>query len=139
MNTEKSREKLIYFEKYKWYALALNGKRAEYKKALSDTAAGIVGRDSYSESWQRRIRREIRELKRAMNAIEFTIASIPDTPELIPCKLYLNLHYVVGLNITETAEKLNVSESTVRRIRDRTERYFEDIPLTQPAKKEALP
>jgi len=31
--------------------------------------------------------------------------------------------------MTQTAEKLNVSESTVRRIRDRCAAYFENYPF----------
>lgn len=123
---------LEYFERYRWYLQALNSKNAEYSKVMSDINSGKASRDIADSDWQRKLRREIRGLKRSMNSIEFTVSSIPESAELLPCKLFLHLHYIVGLNLTETAEKLSVSESTVRRIRDRTERYFESVPLELP-------
>ena len=138
MNTVDNQSPLRYFERYRWYLQALNSKNAEFAKIKADISSGLISRDTYDENWQRKLRREIRILKRAINSIEFTINSIPETLDMLPCKLFLHLHYVVGLNMTETAEKLNVSESTVRRLRSRAEDYFKDIPLdTQKNKGEA--
>ena len=53
---------------------------------------------------------------------------MPETARLLPCKLYLRLHFISGLSVTETAEKLNVSETTLRRIRNRAARYFDEHP-----------
>ncbi len=126
MRTEGDYPSLDYFKKYGWYLKALNTKLAEYSKISSDISRGLLSRDTVDPEWQRSNRREIRELKSKMQEIVYTINSMPDRLELIPCKLFLQLHYVLGLNLTETAEKLNVSQSTVRRIRDRAGRYFEN-------------
>ena len=129
MKTVASHSSLRYFERYRWYLQALNSKNAEVAKIKADISSGLISRDTFDENWQRKLRREIRNLKRAMNNIEFTISSMPETPKLLPCKLFLHLHYIVGMSMTETAEKLNVSESTVRRLRSRAEDYFDDVPL----------
>ena len=132
----KNASPLCYFERYRWYLQALSTKKAEYAKISADINSGIVSRDAMDGDWQRKLRREIRSLKRAMSGIEFAISSVPETADLLPCKLFLHLYYVVGLSLTETAARMNVSESTVRRIRDRAARYFEDVPLDLPLKKD---
>jgi len=129
MGKPKHSKSLFYFEKYRWYLQALNTKIAEYKKINSDIASGLMSRDTVDDNWQRKLKREIRQLKKRLNYIEFTVNSLPETAELLPCKLFLQLHFILGLNLTETAEKMNVSISTVRRIRDRAERHFEDVPF----------
>jgi len=69
------------------------------------------------------------ELKQRCHEIEAEIEKIPDTDQLLPCKLFLRLHFVFGLTMTETAEKMNVSETTLRRIRDRLIRYYDEYPM----------
>ena len=131
MRTEGDYPSLDYFKKYSWYLRALNTKIAENSKINSDISRGLLSRDTVDPEWQRSNKREIRRLKAKMQEIVYTINSIPDRFDLIPCKLFLRLHYVLGLNLTETAEKLNVSQSTVRRIRDRASRYFENYPFDE--------
>ncbi len=119
---------LQYFSRYNWYLRSLNAKKAERRKILADISSGLISRDTLDEDWEAQLEREADEISEKLRAIERTIDEIPETPSLLPCKLFLRLHFVSRLNMTETAEKLNVSESTLRRIRDRAIRYFEENP-----------
>ncbi len=129
MRTESCADSLLYFAKYHWYLTALNSKEAERKKILANINSGLISRDTLEEDWSERLDGEISALRNHLHAIEATIESIPETPLLLPCKLFLRLHYVVGMSMTETAEKINVSATTLRRIRDRTADYFEHFPV----------
>lgn len=128
MNTSEPSPYHQYFSKYRLYLLALNSKRTEKQRILADIKSGYAARDLIDDEWQDALSLEIGELKRRLENIEFTVDKIPDTPQLIPCKLFLRLHFIVGLNLTETAEKLNISLSTLRRIRERCELYFKEFP-----------
>ncbi len=119
---------LLFFSRYDWYLRALNTKSAERRKILSDINSGLISRDTLDEDWSRQLESEIEALKERLHSIEFAIDAIPETPELLPCKLFLRLHFVCGMSMTETAEKLNVSQTTLRRIRDRAAKHFEDYP-----------
>ncbi|MBQ8250093.1 MAG: sigma-70 family RNA polymerase sigma factor [Clostridia bacterium] len=119
---------LLYFSRYNWYLRALNTKQAERRKILADINSGLISRDTLDSDWQKSLEVEIGELKKHMHDIESTIESIPETPNLLPCKLFMRLYFVLGMSMTETAEKMNVSLSTLRRIRDRAARHFDDFP-----------
>lgn len=119
---------LLYFSRYNWYLRALNTKTAERRKILADINSGLISRDTLDEDWNRQLEAELDALKKRLNSIEFTVNAIPETPELLPCKLFLRLHFICGMSMTETAEKLNVSQTTLRRIRDRAAKHFEDFP-----------
>ncbi len=119
---------LLYFSRYNWYLRALNTKKAERRKILADINSGLISRDTLESDWQKALEGEIVELKKRLHDIESTIESIPETPNLLPCKLFMRLYFVLGMSMTDTAEKMNVSLSTLRRIRDRAARHFEDFP-----------
>lgn len=119
---------LLFFSRYDWYLRALNTKNAERHKILADINSGLISRDTLDEDWSKTLSSEIETLKKHLHDIEFTIDSIPETPLLLPCKLFMRLHFICGMTMTETAEKLNVSQTTLRRIRDRAARHFEDFP-----------
>ncbi len=119
---------LLFFSRYDWYMRALNSKSAERRKILADINSGLISRDTLDEDWSASLESEIAELKTKLHDIEFTVDSIPETPELLPCKLFLRLHFICGMSMTDTAEKLNVSLTTLRRIRDRAARHFDNFP-----------
>ncbi len=119
---------LLYFSRYNWYLRALNTKKAERRKILADINSGLISRDTLDSDWQKALECEIIELKKRLHNIESTIAAIPETPNLLPCKLFMRLYFVLGMSMTDTAEKMNVSLSTLRRIRDRAARHFDDFP-----------
>ncbi len=129
MKYERYTEPLLYFAKYGWYLRALNSKKAERRKINADINSGLISRDTLDEDWSVRIDREIEDIRKNLHRIEATIEAMPETPSLLPCKLYLRLHFVVGMSMTETAEKLNVSATTLRRIRDRAADYFGKFPV----------
>lgn len=129
MKYERYPEPLLYFAKYGWYLRALNSKKAERRKINADINSGLISRDTLDEDWNERINLEIENIRENLHRIESTIEGMPETPSLLPCKLYLRLHFVVGMSMTETAEKLNVSATTLRRIRDRAADYFGKFPI----------
>ena len=129
MRQYKPSDSLSYFAKYRWYLRSLHSKKAERAKILADINEGNISRDILSPDWNERLLGEIRRLKRKLADIEFAVESIPETPELIPCKLFLRLHFISGMTLTQTADKMDVSLSTLRRIRDRASKYFDTYPL----------
>lgn len=121
-----NREPLSYFANYRWYLRALHSKRAEKAKIQTDISNGLISRDVLDPDWRQRYLCEIKYYKQKLREIEAVIDSIPETEQLLPCKIFLRLHYVMGMSLTEVGEKMNVSLSTVRRIKSRTEDYFSD-------------
>ena len=116
------------FKNYKWLLRSLNTKNTEYRKISSQIAQGIASQDTLKQDWEAEINRETTELREKLNNIENIILSIPDTADLIPCKLFLRLYYIIGCSLTETAAEMNVSLSTLRRIRNRCADYFNNYP-----------
>ncbi len=129
MKNHKKCDPLVYFARYRWYLKALNAKKAEYKKILADINSGEISRDTLDPFWKENIKNEVKYLRRKLKDIEFTVASLPDTPELMPCKLFLRLYYISGMSMTMTAEKMNVSISTARRIKERAAKHFDTTPM----------
>ena len=125
MNHAKYTGSLAVFEKYRWLLRSLGAKSAERERILSQIDGGLYSRDTLYPEWFAQLEREIETLRRRMHAIEKGIDDMPDDREYLPCKLFLRLHFLFGYTITETAMRMNVSESTVRRVRDRAARYFE--------------
>ena len=125
MKTNADLSPLFFFERYKWYLKALNSKKAEKSKIIRDIRNGLISRDILDDGWEERADKDIRRYKRRLRDIEATIESVPETAQLMPCKIFLRLHFVMGMSLTEVSEKMNVSLSTVRRIKSRTEDYFE--------------
>ncbi len=119
---------LLYFSRYNWYLRSLNTKEAERRKVLADIRSGLISRDTIDEGWQDSLNNEIDELKKRLYDIEFTVKSMPETPELLPCKLFLRLHFIMGMTMTDTAETMNISLSTLRRIKDKAAMHFENFP-----------
>lgn len=122
-------DSLAYFAKYQWILRMIEAKEAEKRQIRAKINAGFVTRDSLDENWESKLDASIEEEKKKLKEIEFVIASLPETNELLPCKLFLRLYYVAGCTLTETAQNMNVSETTLRRIRKRTSDYFEKYPV----------
>lgn len=127
--SERSGDPLSFFANYRWYLRALNSKRAEKEKMQADAVNGLINRDILDPDWRLRYDCDIKHYKRRLREIEGVIDSIPETDRLLPCKIFLRLHFVMGMSLTEVSEKMNVSLSTVRRIRSRTEDYFDGISM----------
>ena len=119
---------LRYFGKFHWYLRDINAKYSEERKIIADIRSGLISRDMLEEGWQEKLTQEIELLRDRLRRIERTIEEIPESREMMPCKIFLRLHFVTGLSLTETAENMNVSETTLRRIRERTAKYFEKFP-----------
>lgn len=130
MRRYKPTDPLSYFAKYRWYLRALNAKKAERAKILADINSGEISRDTLDKHWGEQIKDEMKNLRRKLSQIEQAVESIPETPELLPCKLFLRLYFILGMSMTDTAEKMNISISTARRIRERASEYFETFPFS---------
>lgn len=116
------------FNNYQWLLRTLNTKNSEYRIISSHIAQGLASQDTLKPDWEDEINREISQLRDKLKQIEDIIISIPDTADLIPCKLFLRLYYIIGCSLTETASEMNISLSTLRRIRKRCANYFDDFP-----------
>lgn len=117
-----------YFEKYTWLLREMNSKEAEIRKIGSQINSGITARDSVDLEWKKSLTTEISDLRSQLQAIEALIDSIPSTNSMIPCKIFLRLHYVLGCSMTETAVEMDVSLSTLRRIKRRSFEYYAQFP-----------
>lgn len=113
---------------YRWQLRNLNSKEAELRKIRIDINNGVAARDVVDEDWETALRREISELRDSLQSTESIVANIPETPALLPCKIFLRMHYIIGCSLTETAAEIGVSLSTLRRIRERCYEYFADLP-----------
>ena len=118
----------VFFERYTWYLRLLKAKESERRKIASDINSGLINRDAVDPDWEKSISAEIGRLRAKLRRVEEVIDMIPETPSLMPCKIYLRLHYIIGCTITETAMEMNVGLTTLRRIRNRCEEYFASLP-----------
>lgn len=113
------------FESYRWRLCELKTLEAELDKVRKDIDEGIASRYSLDPDCEKKLTDEYEERKAVLKQIDGIIDSIPETKSLLPCKLYLRLHYISGYTLTETANELGVSLSTLSRIRRRCAEYFE--------------
>ena len=121
-------EYMQYFENYKWLLREIGSKEAEIRKISGQINSGIISRDSLDSEWKKSLTTEIDNLRSQLQAIEELIDSIPSTNSMLPCKIFLRLHYVLGFSMTETANEMNVSLSTLRRIKRRSFEYYAQFP-----------
>ncbi len=120
--------RIDYFANYQWILRCIHGKELEIRQTRNRINEGLVTRDSLSLEWEKEMNAEINALRKKLKQIEFVAKSMPETPDYIPCKLYIRLYYISGYTLTETAQSMNISESTLRRIRIRACKYFERYP-----------
>ena len=116
------------FENYRWQLRALRAKENEFERISRDIDEGLITRDALDPNWQDSIQREISGLREQLLLTEGLIDLILETPEMFPCRLFLRLHYILGYSLTYTAEELNVSLTTLRRIRQRCRDFFDECP-----------
>ena len=114
-------------ENYRWRLCKISALEAELRKIRSDIDEGISTRDSLDPDWENNLNSELKKIKSELQVVDDLVESIPQTRNLLPCKLYLRLHYIAGYSLTETAVEMNISRSTLRRIRQRCEAYFGDL------------
>lgn len=118
---------LSRFDNYKWQLRALSTKETELRKINSDINSGVAARDVFDPDWRKTLQSDIDSLKSELSETERLLTLFPDTSEYIQCKLFLRLHYIIGCSMTETATEMDVSLSTLRRIRDRCVDFFDRL------------
>ncbi|MBQ8509919.1 MAG: hypothetical protein IJ493_08450 [Clostridia bacterium] len=121
---------LDFFANYRWYLRELAEREDARNRILSDIHSGLTSRDSYDTDWEAQIDSDIAALRKKIAGIESVIDAIPETPKLLQCKLFLRYHFILGFSLTETASRMNISLSTLRRVRIRCEEYLEKRPLS---------
>ncbi|HIX92868.1 MAG TPA: hypothetical protein H9681_08320 [Firmicutes bacterium] len=118
---------LSRFDNYRWQLRALSAKETEYRKINSDINSGVTARDVFDPDWKKTLQSEIEALKAELAKTEHLLTLFPDTSEYIQCRLFLRLHYIIGCSMTETASEMDVSLTTLRRIRDRCVDFFDKL------------
>lgn len=115
------------FENYRWRLRELKTCESEFYINSRHIDEGIVAQDTSDPDWERHLSDETQKIREQLKKTEQLIAEIPDTPKLIRCKMFLKLHYIHGLTMTETACEMEVSTSTLRRIRRYCFHYFSEL------------
>lgn len=118
-----------YIENYSWQLREIQALEAELKATRRQIDEGMVSRDTYDPNWEQKILDELELVQKNVKHSEDIVNSIPETVEMLPCKLYLRLHMLAGYNLTDTAVQMGVSLSTLTRIRQRCAEYFTDQVL----------
>ncbi len=113
------------FENYRWRLRELQSLEAELKKVRIDINDGLPSRYTVDPECEARLKSEYSSKKSELIQIDKLIESIPETKRMLPCKLYLRLHYLSGYSLTDTAGEMGISLSTLRRIRKRCDDYFD--------------
>ena len=108
------------FENYRWKLFEIMAIEAELAANRRQIDEGIASRDQSDPQWESELVAELETAKAQVKLVEDLIASIPDSPKMMPCKLFLRLHYLARYNMTDTAAMMNVSLSTLRRIKQRS-------------------
>ena len=116
------------FTNYRWLLSAIQVKDAERRRTHEQIRDGLLSRDLLDADWNTVITQEIDRLKERLRAIERAIDAMPETPELLPCKLFMRLYYLFGLSLSDTAMRMCISYSTARRLQKRCAAYFENHP-----------
>ena len=116
---------------YQWLLRMLSSSEAEYRTISRQIDEGLPSEDVHDPEWKRKISCEQQKIREKLRTAQQIIADIPDSPELIPCKLFLKDHYILGMSLTRTAAEMGVSVSTIRRIKDRCFHYFSDMDIPQ--------
>ncbi len=118
-----------YIENYSWQLRQIQALEAELTATRRQIDEGMVSRDTYDPDWEEKILNELELVQKKVKHSEDIVNSIPETLEMLPCKLYLRLHMLAGYNLTDTAVQIGVSLSTLTRIRQRCAGYFTDQVL----------
>lgn len=113
------------FESYRWRLCELKSLEAQINKVRADNDNGVASLYTLDPESENRLEQEYEAQKTILKQIDGLVDSIPETKRLLPCKLYLRLHYISGYTLTETANEMGVSLSTLDRIRHRCSEYFE--------------
>ena len=113
------------FESYRWRVCELKSLEAQINKVRVDNDNGVASLCSLDPESEMRLTQEYESQKAILKQIDGLVDGIPETKQLLPCKLFLRLHYVSGYTLTETAGEMGVSLSTLDRIRHRCIQYFE--------------
>lgn len=117
------------FENYRWLLRELNVLKAEIKKVQLDNHEGLASRSTIDPNCEDRLRAEYNAKKSSLVQIEQFLDRMPNTKPMLQCKLYLRLHYLAGYNLTETAMEMDVSLSTLNRIKQRCDEYLKNQVL----------
>ncbi len=119
---------LAVFGNYRWLLSAIKVKDAERTRTKEQIRDGLISREALDDDWNLNLNRDIDRLKERLHAIEAAIEAMPETPELLPCKLFMRLYYLYGLSLSDAAMRMCVSYSTARRLQKRCAAYFENHP-----------
>ncbi len=117
-----------YFLQYRWLLRSLSAVSSEKRKVLADIHGGFTSRDILDEDWQEQFEQKEAAIRTRLRGIESAIETMPETERLLPCKIFMRLHYLAGYTLTDVAIQMDVSESTIRRLHRRAAEYFEQFP-----------
>ncbi len=112
---------------YQWRLRELQTKKSEQTITQSKIDDYIASSELINENWDEKLSDDIAKLHHALVTIEHIVTSIPETSELLPCKIYLRMRYILGCTLTEIALEMGISISTLRRIRIKSERYLDSL------------
>ena len=113
------------FESYRWRLCELKSLEAQISKVRADNNNGVASLCSLDPESEKQLSQEYESQRAVLKRIDGIVDGIPETKQLLPCKLFLRLHYISGYTLTETAAEMGVSLSTLDRIRRRCVEYFE--------------
>ena len=113
------------FESYRWRLCELKSLEAQINKVRADNDNGVASLYTLDPESENRLEQEYEAQKTILKQIDGLVDGIPETKRLLPCKLYLRLHYISGCTLTDTANEMGISLSTLDRIRHRCSEYFE--------------
>lgn len=119
---------------YQWLLRALANCETQYKTISRQIDEGIAAEDVAEPEWRAKIADKAKNIRAKLRLAQQIVADIPDSPELLPCKLFLKNHYILGLSLTHTAAEMGVSVSTVHRIKDRCFHYFSELDVPEKLK-----
>ena len=111
---------------YQLLLRALANCETQYKIISRQIDEGSAAEDVVDPDWKNKISAEAKNIRDKLRLV----ADIPDSPELLQCKLFLRNHYILGMSLTNTAADMDVSISTIRRVKDRSFHYLSvlDVP-----------
>ena len=109
---------------YQWLLRALANCESQYKIISRHIDEGSAAEDVVDPDWKNKISAEAKNIRDKLRLAQQIVADIPDSPELLQCKLFLRNHYILGMSLTNTAADMDVSNSTIRRVKDRSFHYL---------------
>lgn len=116
---------------YQWLLRALANCETQYKTISRQIDEGIASEDVVEPEWRSKISTDAIIIRDKLRLAQQIVADIPNSPKLLPCKLFLMNHYILGMSLTRTAAEMGISVSTAHRIKDRCFHYFSELDVKE--------